>query len=381
MEQFFPMQITENTVSENHTKEHMYIQPRHGENSILSGRDVWRITLMRNRILFVFITFSAALLLSGCFFGVLGIPDNQLITNTIAGHEQSLESVLRSIPEEYINEARTTFHIAYQHTSHGTHVSRGMHGLEQYKAGDDVLFGISNSPEEAEEEGKLDFRDCYHGGGIPGADYDLSVADDSWDQWLNQNRAFLDDPANAEIDVILWSWCNIGDHDVVQYCTLMQVLIDEYGENGTKIGTGAGDTRTVPVHFIFMTGHGNGAGNPNPGQPESQARIITDFCEANGYFCLDFFSNDSHTMEGVYYIDAGDNGNSSTYQATVPGASDSFNRDWQDSHILGTDYFQGRNGAGGPVSFGDHTDQHITLNRNAYALWWILARMAGWGEE
>ncbi len=330
---------------------------------------------MKDKIPFIPAAVPAFLLLSGCFWGSLGIPE-QIITNTIAGHEQSLESVLRSIPEEYINDARTNFHIAYQHTSHGTHVSRGMHGLEQYKSGDDVLFGISNT----QEAGKLDFRDCYHGGGIGGAYPDLSQTDtaNDWAGWVDQNRDFLDDPDNAEINVILWSWCNIGGHDVNAYLSSMQTLIDEYGENGTKIGTGAGDTRTTAVTFIFMTGHGNGDSNPDPGQPAAQAQIITEYCAEYGYFCLDFFSNDSHTMDGVFYIDAGDNGSSATYQAAVPGASDSFNRDWQDSHTLGVDYFQGRDGAGGSVAFGDHTDQHITLNRNAYALWWILARMAGW---
>ncbi len=28
--------------------------------------------------------------------------------------------------------------------------------------------------------------------------------------------------------------------------------------------------------------------------------------------------------------------------------------------------------------FGAHNSQHITANRKAYAMWWILARIAGW---
>jgi hypothetical protein len=319
-------------------------------------------------------------MISGCSFGSTGGTGQPVITNTIAGHEESQESVLRSIPVQYINEARTSFRIAYEHTSHGTHVSRGLYGLEQYKTGDDVLFGISNTG----EAGKLDFRDCYHGGGIPGTYGDLSQGDADWSAWLEQNRDFLDDPDNADINVILWSWCNIGGHDAGAYCDSMQTLIDEYGENGSKIGTGPGDTRTVPVTFIFMTGHGNGSSNPDPGQPESQADIIVDFCEDNGYWCLDFYSNDSHTMDGVYYNDSGDNGNSGAYVTDVTNGggttSGSFYTDWQNAHTLGTDYFQGRYGAGGDMRYGDHTDQHITLNRNAYGFWWILARMAGWGE-
>jgi cobalamin biosynthesis protein CobT len=51
----------------------------------------------------------------------------------IAGHDVANETVLRNIPEEYINKAREEFHVAYQHTSHGTHVSRGVFGLIDYK--------------------------------------------------------------------------------------------------------------------------------------------------------------------------------------------------------------------------------------------------------
>ena len=46
----------------------------------------------------------------------------------IADHTIAYEDVLRSIPGEYINAARNDLHIAYQHTSHGTHVSYRFHG-------------------------------------------------------------------------------------------------------------------------------------------------------------------------------------------------------------------------------------------------------------
>ena len=61
----------------------------------------------------------------------------------IADHTIAFENVLRSIPDEYINAARNDLHIAYQHTSHGTHVSYGMFGLPGYKAGDETRFGTS----------------------------------------------------------------------------------------------------------------------------------------------------------------------------------------------------------------------------------------------
>jgi len=32
---------------------------------------------------------------------------------------------------------------------------------------------------------------------------------------------------------------------------------------------------------------------------------------------------------------------------------------------------------GGEMKHGAHNDQHITANRKSYAMWWILARIAG----
>jgi len=82
--------------------------------------------------------------------------DNILTDLFIADYRVAKEAVLREIPEEYIEKARTTLHIAYQHTSHGTQVARGIFGLPDYKEGDDLLFGITNN---APVSGKLDFHD------------------------------------------------------------------------------------------------------------------------------------------------------------------------------------------------------------------------------
>jgi hypothetical protein len=151
-------------------------------------------------------------------------PDSNLY---IAGYSRAKEGCLRSIPQEYLNAARNNLHIAYQHTSHGTHVSRGMFGLQDYKSGDKDLFGITNNSPVPD---KLDFRDC---------------------------------------------------------------VIAAYADS---IGNG----------------------------------------------------------------------------------SENFYEDWQNSHTLGLDYFENKTSPDGSATYGAHNTQHITANRKAYAMWWILARIAGW---
>jgi hypothetical protein len=286
----------------------------------------------------------------------------------VAGHRVAHEEVLRSIPVEYIAKARAEFHLAFQRTSHGSHTSFGVYGLQDYKPGDDTLFAVS----EETNAGKLEFRDealVWH---TPeGQAFNADLANPNEILFVQTTRNFLDDPLYAQFNVIMWAWCDIANRDLEDnYLPGMDSLMNEYGPGGTKIGTGPGQ-REVPVYFIFMTGHPNTGLNLGKGNPEQQAGIITDHCEHKGYFCLDYYSIDSHDMYGQYWDDAGDNGNSAAYGGN-------FYEDWQNSHSLGTDYYENRTDPGGEVHFGDHLTQHITANRKAYAFWWIMARMAGW---
>jgi len=286
----------------------------------------------------------------------------------IADHLVAKESVLRAIPTKYINLARQTLHVAYQHTSHGTHVSRGMFGLQDYKSGDDVLFAITSNGTAV--DGKLDFHDYalagYHAPGEDAADLSRNET-----AFIQATRNFLDDPRNSDVNVIMWSWCNIAGHNVAQnYLPGITTLISEYGINGTKIGTGPG-LRQNPVTFILMTGHANTGNNVGDGKPKNQADLILKYCRDNNQFCLDYHGIDTHDMSDNYWEDTGDDGNSSAYGGN-------FYRDWQDDNILGQNWFEAKSSPAGSSQYGSHNSQHITANRKAYAMWWILAKIAGW---
>jgi hypothetical protein len=293
---------------------------------------------------------------------------------TIADYTVAKDSVLRKIPASYINTARDNYEVAYWHTSHGTHVAYGVYGLPDFKSGDDTLFAVSNS----KASGKLYLRD-YYGTGTSGMTYpDLSQTDlaSAWTTWVTDNETFLEKPANADVDIMLWSWCDIKDHDVTKYLSSMQTLIDEYGVGGSKVGSGK--ARANPVTFIFMTGHGNAGANTGTKNPKAQAAAIVDYCTAHKYYCIDYYSIDTHTMDDVYYEDSGDNSQSDAYATASGSATGRFNQDYQDAHERGKDWFYTKNSPGGSTTYAEHNTQYITANRKAYAFWWVLARVAGW---
>ena len=284
----------------------------------------------------------------------------------IADYRVAKEAVLRDIPAEFIHKARTELVVAYQHTSHGTHVSRGAFGLQDYKEGDQQLFGIS----ETTDPDRLEFRDYaledYAPDGVTAIDHSVDET-----AFIQTTRNYLDAPENASVNVVMWSWCNIAGHDPEgNYLPGMDSLISEYGAGGSKIGAGEGQ-REIPVSFIYMTGHANKNANTGPLNPKEQAALINAYCTSHQRFCLDYYSIDTHDMEDSYYEDAGDDGDSDSYGGN-------FYLDWQNAHALGEDYFENKRTPGGDVATGAHNSQHITANRKAYAFWWILARMAGW---
>lgn len=288
--------------------------------------------------------------------------------SVIADYTVATDAALRSIPKKYIDKARTTLHIAYQHTSHGTHVSYGMFGLPGFKAGDETLFAITNNTASPVTD-KLDFHD-YALASYAAAGKDASDLSRDETAFIQATRNYLDDPKNAGINVVMWSWCSIMNHSVAtNYLPGMQTLINEYGVNGTKISSGAGK-RATPVTFIFMTGHAEQT-NVGEGKPANQAELITNFCRENKQLCLDYYSIDSHCMQNKYWDDVTDDALSTKYGGN-------FHIDWQNSHSKGTHWYENREQPGGAVTFGQHNTQHITANRKAFAMWWILARIAGW---
>jgi len=246
---------------------------------------------------------------------------------------------LPSIPSEYVDRAKSTLHIAYGHTSHGSQIVSGMTGLVGFR-GSLYTFARGGTG------GALDLRDTPFSGAS-----DLGNPDRR--AWASATRTYLQ--ANPQINVVMWSWCGqVSDAsagDIDSYLSLMSGLELEF----------------PAVRFVYMTGHLDGTGLQ--GNLHQRNEQIRSYCRSGGKVLFDFADIETHNPDGRYFGDKIPN-DACDYDSNGDGRRDgNWAREWQQSHVAGVDWYDCSSAHSEPLN----------ANMKAYAAWYLFARLAGWG--
>ncbi len=249
---------------------------------------------------------------------------------------------LTQLPRAQIERAKTALHIAYGHTSHGRQLTDGMSGLVGFANGGGLGLTLP-----------VDIF-AWNNGGSGGAldlhDYAMDGDAGYYPQWVNNTIAYLDNPAHADVNVIIWSWCGQMD-DKFRSGTL---------SNEYLLPMASLETSYPDVVFVYMTGHvpsSPGEGETVDTTTKQACQAIRDFCMANNKVFYDFNDIEHYNPDGTYFEFVDDYCN--LHDGAAGSITGNWAQDWQGSHTEGVDWYTCSSAHSLPLN----------ANRKAYAVW------------
>ena len=276
-----------------------------------------------------------------------GVPLDAAASSAIVIDHASVD--ITAIPQYWIEEAKSTLHIAYGHTSHGSQLTDGMSGLVGFANGGGKGLGLPADIfawNNGGTGGALDLHDYAMGGDVG-----------YYPDWVDNTRSYLGTPDlvtgrgtnQPDVNVIIWSWCGQASGRTEE--TMLSTYLVPMSEL---------ELEYPGVTFVYMTGHSDGTGEE--GNLHQRNQQIREYVIANNKVLFDFYNIELYDPDGNYYGDQ-----HVTDNCDYDGGGN-WATEWQGTHTEGVDWY----------SCSCAHSQALNCNQKAYAAWWLWARIAGW---
>ena len=241
-----------------------------------------------------------------------------------------------------IERAKASLHIAYGHTSHGSQLADGMSGL--------VGFANGGGKGLALPANAFAWNNGGSGGALDLHDYALCNDVGYYPDWVVCTSNYLDDPANSNVNVVIWSWCGQMSGKYAG-----GTLTNEY------LAPMAAFERDYPhVAFVYMTGHVDIWDDANN---KAACEAIRAWCSVGNRILYDFNDVEHHDPDGTYYEFVGDD--CGIYDGAGGAAIGNWATAWQASHAQNVDWYD----------CGSAHSQPLNANLKAYAAWALWCRL------
>jgi len=238
---------------------------------------------------------------------------------------------LDQIPAAWIDSVQAKIKFHYAHTSHGSQLITGLTMVDYNSIGYDFAVLGSALPFE---EGAFCIFDGQEGDTYISPDEYWSTA-----SGIQKTSDVLTN--NPDINVSMWSWCG-------QMSTNDSAEVERYIDSIEVL-----EARFPQVQFVYMTGHTDGTGEASGDNLRASNNQLREYCIANGKVLYDFEDIESWDPDGNYYVNTSDDCAWCTQWCNNYPEECLTCAECAHSHCFNC-YLKGK------------------------ALWWMMARLAGW---